>query len=260
MTKHAHSGTVNSLMTLGVSLTRAFVLSHVAKGARVLEVGCGGGALAKSLLDDGFDVVAIDASDDAVTAARKHGVMAIQNDFFALPLPAAESDATKYDAIVFSRSLHHVLPLDAALERAKALLKPDGKLIVDEFGCELIDAPTAVWFYGLVNVLQSMGPCNHAGASYTSGDFGSESALNQWRHQYLEKHRIASFSDMRAATLLHFSMVVEEKIPYLFRYFDEDTAPTAEETVQKIYEWETSLSGMGAIATLGTRWVASPKA
>jgi SAM-dependent methyltransferase len=45
--------------------------------------------------------------------------------------------------VVASFSLHHVHDLDAALEKLGRLLAPQGVLILDEFGWDLLDEQTA---------------------------------------------------------------------------------------------------------------------
>ena len=40
--------------------------------ARVFEIGCGSGAMAQSLLDDGIEVTGIDYSESAIEQARRH--------------------------------------------------------------------------------------------------------------------------------------------------------------------------------------------
>src|SRR5207247_9371063 len=77
--------------------------------ARVLEVGCGRGALAARLQARGLEVTALDASPEAVASARALGVQAVAGDFL-------EFVAEPFDAVLFPRSLHHL----ASLRRAVA--------------------------------------------------------------------------------------------------------------------------------------------
>src|SRR3546814_7963117 len=44
------------------------------RGAKVLDVGCGGGLLSEALAREGADVTAIDLADDLVKVARLHGL------------------------------------------------------------------------------------------------------------------------------------------------------------------------------------------
>lgn len=96
----------------------------------MLEVGCGQGQLALALDALGYDVVGVDP-------VAPEGPIFRRIEFEELDHPLA------FDAAVASYSLHHVADLDRALDKLLALLKPDGVVVVDEFGWDLIDEPTA---------------------------------------------------------------------------------------------------------------------
>src|SRR5262249_24288099 len=131
--------------------TFAFLGSHLpGPPARVLEVGCGDGTLAAVLQHKGYQVVAIDASADAVAMARKKGVdasVAKWPDFTDSP----------FAAILFTRSLHHNHPLDKAVERARELLPDDGVLLVEDFAFEEVDPPAVEWLYHVLVLLNAGG-------------------------------------------------------------------------------------------------------
>ena len=84
----------------------AFVTTHLPPPpARVLEVGCGSGALARALLEAGYRVTAIDpkAPDGP--------------PFLRVTLEELEVE-DPFDAVVAAHSLHHLHHLPAALDRA----------------------------------------------------------------------------------------------------------------------------------------------
>lgn len=97
----------------------------------MLEVGCGEGALALRLSEEGFDVVAIDPH-------------APQGEIFRRTTLEEFQDADGFDAVVASRSLHHVHDLGAGLDKLAGLLR--GPLVVDEFAWDLLDGATAEQF------------------------------------------------------------------------------------------------------------------
>jgi SAM-dependent methyltransferase len=101
--------------------------------ARVLEVGCGSGRLACALDDLGYRVVAIDPA-----APEGPIFQAVSLEEFA--------DPGGFDAVVASRSLHHIPDLADALSKLHRLLVPDGRLIVVEHAFERLDEPTARWY------------------------------------------------------------------------------------------------------------------
>jgi SAM-dependent methyltransferase len=101
--------------------------------ARVLEVGCGDGRLARELDELGHQVVAIDP------AAPPGAIFqAVSLKEFADPAP--------FDAVVASRSLHHIHDLSGGLSKLQRLLVPGGQLIVVEHAFDRLDEPTAGWY------------------------------------------------------------------------------------------------------------------
>lgn len=124
--------------SLPVEETLAFVRSTMGPARRVLEVGTGGGALARRLMDEGIEVVGLDAREEAVREARTRGVDARHAEW-----PAFEEDG--YEAILFTRSLHHIRPLEAALDRAEEVLAPGGRIVVEDFAFAKDATSAASW-------------------------------------------------------------------------------------------------------------------
>ena len=79
-------------------------------GARVLDVGCGGGLLAEGLAARGANVVAIDMAVENVAAAREHaaaGALTIDYRCVAVEQLAAEMPG-EFDAVTCLEMLEHV--------------------------------------------------------------------------------------------------------------------------------------------------------
>ncbi|MGH6718967.1 MAG: class I SAM-dependent methyltransferase [Alphaproteobacteria bacterium] len=96
-------------------------------GERVLDLGCGDGALTEELVRRGAIVVGVDASAGMVETARRRGLDARLADGQDLPF-AAEFDA------VFSNAAIHWMPRQAAVAAGvRRALKPGGRFIA-EFG------------------------------------------------------------------------------------------------------------------------------
>jgi ubiquinone/menaquinone biosynthesis C-methylase UbiE len=110
---------------------KAFVLSQLPPPpCRVLEVGCGEGELALALADEGYDVRAIDPDAPAGSIFRRTTI----EEF---------DDPGPFDAVVASRSLHHVHDLGAALDKLVRML--NGPLILNEFAWDRLEPMTPEW-------------------------------------------------------------------------------------------------------------------
>jgi SAM-dependent methyltransferase len=101
--------------------------------ARVLEVGCGAGELTKAIGRLDHRVIGIDPVAPAGPLFRRTSL-----EEFADPGP--------FDAVVASRSLHHVTDLAGALDKVASLLRAEGRLIVNEHAFDRLDERTARWY------------------------------------------------------------------------------------------------------------------
>lgn len=101
-------------------------------GARVLDVGCGGGLLAESLARAGASVTAIDLAPAMIEAARLHAAQSeLTIDYRRVSAEAlAASEPHAFEVVTCMEMLEHV-PEPAAMLRTFAhLLKPGGALFV----------------------------------------------------------------------------------------------------------------------------------
>ena len=99
-------------------------------GARVVDVGCGGGILAESMAERGADVTGIDLSEKPLAVAVLHsldsGIAVRYEEIAAEDLAAREPG--RFDIVTCMEMLEHV-PDPAAVVRACAtLVKPDGRV------------------------------------------------------------------------------------------------------------------------------------
>jgi 2-polyprenyl-6-hydroxyphenyl methylase / 3-demethylubiquinone-9 3-methyltransferase len=111
----------------------AYVAERVAlNGARVLDVGCGGGLLSEALAQAGAQVTAIDLAPDLVKIARLHGLESgVKVDYRVQSVEAlAAEQPGAFDAVTCMEMLEHVPDPGAIVAACAALLKPGGRMFV----------------------------------------------------------------------------------------------------------------------------------
>ena len=92
-------------------------------GERILDVGCGDGALTERVVAAGATVVGIDASAEMIDAARARGLDARLVDARALPFQ------DEFDAALSNAVLHWITDLDQVLEGVRRALQPGGRFV-----------------------------------------------------------------------------------------------------------------------------------
>ncbi|MDZ4791686.1 MAG: methyltransferase domain-containing protein [Hyphomicrobiales bacterium] len=96
-------------------------------GERILDLGCGDGALTAGLVRAGAEVIGIDASEPLLQAARQRGIDARLMDGEALMFNA------EFDAVFSNAALHWMTQPQLVIDGVKRALKPGGRFVA-EFG------------------------------------------------------------------------------------------------------------------------------
>lgn len=124
---------------------RTAALVDRVEGQRILELGCGTGSLTWALagLDSTYDVVGVDIDPEVLTVASERlNSLQPKNEpsFFRSDITDVEEmeqlELERFDTVITSLVLHH-LPDEGkqqALQIAGYCLKPDGRLIVVDWG------------------------------------------------------------------------------------------------------------------------------
>ena len=185
--------------------------------ARVLEVGCGRGHLARAIAESGYEVLAIDPDAPA-------------GDLFQAVTLEQFADPGPFDAVVASLALHHVADLPGALDKIVSLLRPTGSLIVNEHAVDRLDEPTARWYLEKRAVIRPDAPRS------------LEQCLHEWEEDHAGLHGYAA---MRKELDRRFTERFFAWMPYL--YGELAGAVTDLE--------ERALIDAGAIQATGFRYV-----
>ena len=109
-----------------------------APGARLLDVGCGGGLLAPHV-PAGYEHVGVDLTQTALDEAARHGVTPVRADAADLPLQDAS-----FDVVVAGEVLEHVPDLPGTIREALRVLKPGGTFVCDTINRTLFARITLV--------------------------------------------------------------------------------------------------------------------
>jgi SAM-dependent methyltransferase len=232
------------MIDCATAYTLNFVRSALPEGARrLLEVGCGDGALAAALGIAGLEVVAIDSDPANVAKARSRGVDACQAEW-------PDFSAGTFDAVLFTRSLHHVKALDASVAAAFQVLGEFGRIIVEDFLAEGEPSRSAAWFDSLATLLHRSGLLPHP-TEFLQHRLGIL-ACNQHHHD-LELHSSALIG---AALAGQAATVRQKSSAYYFRYL----LPALNEVdrlAEALLAHELELIAAGLIDPLGRRYVAA---
>ena len=93
-------------------------------GERILDLGCGDGALT-ALIAERASVLGVDASAEQVAAARARGLEAEILDGARLPFDA------EFDAVFSNAALHWMRDADAVIDGVWRALKPGGRFVAE---------------------------------------------------------------------------------------------------------------------------------
>lgn len=184
--------------------TLDFVLQNInPAGLRILEVGCGSGEFALELKKRGAFITALDTDEKAIELAKEKGLDARKENVLSF-------FDDLFDAVIFTRSLHHIHELDEALERAWKLLKPRGKILIEDFDLDNVDYGTVRWYYDILYFL------NEAGLTENQKPY-IDNPLQEWDNDHHHDPALNTGEKMLKNIEKVFQNIEKHRVPYLFR-------------------------------------------
>jgi SAM-dependent methyltransferase len=217
----------------------------------VLEVGCGDGRLAARLLERGWNVTALDVDAEAVAATRARGVSVVQGDFLSF-------HARPFDAVLFTRSFHHIAPLADAVAGARDLLLAGGTVLLDEFVHDEIDRFTAAWFFDVGAALAVDERSHQRAHGHDTGHRDPpHDPLELWRWRLHHEPALHGGAAMIEALDQAFELSRPARLPYLHRYYAERLSPDdhGSRLFKRLREREAERIEQGILRPLGLRLV-----
>jgi 2-polyprenyl-6-hydroxyphenyl methylase / 3-demethylubiquinone-9 3-methyltransferase len=114
-------------------------------GARVLDVGCGGGLLAESLARAGGEVTAIDLAPAMIEVARQHAAQqSLAIDYRVLAAEALLGERARFAVVICMEMLEHLPDPEAMLATLAALAAPGAHVFVSTVNRTLRSFLTAI--------------------------------------------------------------------------------------------------------------------
>jgi 2-polyprenyl-6-hydroxyphenyl methylase/3-demethylubiquinone-9 3-methyltransferase len=100
-------------------------------GLTILDLGCGGGLVSAPLTRMGGKVTGIDASEEAIGAARAHAAQSgLDIEFRADTAETLAQSGAQFDIVAALEIVEHVADVASFLGAAAALVRPGGLLVI----------------------------------------------------------------------------------------------------------------------------------
>lgn len=108
-------------------LAKALVLLRSEQGGHLLDVAAGDGIAARLFRDTGWNVDALEISNDLTQSLRKQGFAVTQHDLATGSLPYKSGS---FEALFAGEIIEHLIDTDGFFAEVRRVLRPDGVAVV----------------------------------------------------------------------------------------------------------------------------------
>lgn len=213
---------------------------------KLIDVGCGDGALCFHLAESGYQPFGIDVDSNLLKNLRLAGIPVWGGNW-------CEFQPIAVNAIIFNRSLHHLDPVTDAIARAAECLPDGGRIIVEDFAFDDVDSAGLGWMIKQAKALSERDVLRPVANSLLGRIVTAADAETEWHHDH---HDVVSASEMHTCLSESGRVIHSTDCPYLFRYFANSLVATdVDGILQSLYRSEEQLIDSGQSRSVGRRWV-----
>lgn len=124
----------NGLISTGLVKKDKIRHANVLSGINILEIGCGAGILTEALARLKANVVGLEPSEALIEVAKNHANKNVHIDYICSTIEYhCKEHREKYDCIVCSEVLEHIIDKKSFLKASLDCLKPGGSFFVTTF-------------------------------------------------------------------------------------------------------------------------------
>jgi ubiquinone/menaquinone biosynthesis C-methylase UbiE len=229
--------------------------------ARILDVGCGTGALSLELARAGHEVTAIDADEDAIALAERGAPAGRPGrvTYHHADVHDWSGDEAAFDVVVTTRTLHHLTEPAAALERMRRWLRPGGRLVCVDFLHDRFDRRAARWLAQVRGLLEVTGSYGADGLLPADPDVAADRIEWEWVQEHVVEHQLNDADAIEGPLRRLFRAEAESWHPYLYWDvlvgLDIDDPAMEKATARLVAAWEAALLTADELPSVLLRFV-----